>query len=65
MIDFDEFVEAMASQQEDDETSRQLQELQDVFSLFDSDGSGLLSADEVRGMAGQPAAVLHLRASSG
>jgi Ca2+-binding EF-hand superfamily protein len=48
VIDFDEFVEAMASQQEDDETGRQLQELQDVFSLFDSDGSGLLSADEVR-----------------
>jgi calmodulin len=47
-VDFQEFVNAMAGQQEEDELGDQLQELQDVFSLFDADGSGQLSADEVR-----------------
>lgn len=47
-VDFQEFVNAMAGQQEEDELGDQLQELQDVFSLFDADGSGQLSADEVQ-----------------
>lgn len=46
-VDFTEFSEALAGQAEDKETERELQDLQDVFSLFDADGSGLLSADEV------------------
>ncbi|KAI3424476.1 hypothetical protein D9Q98_010026 [Chlorella vulgaris] len=47
-VDFQEFVNAMAGQQEEDELGDQLQELQDVFSLFDADGSGQLSADELQ-----------------
>ncbi|EFN51056.1 hypothetical protein CHLNCDRAFT_55421 [Chlorella variabilis] len=47
-VDFTEFSEALAGQAEDKETERELQDLQDVFSLFDADGSGLLSADELQ-----------------
>ena len=39
----------MLGQQEDEETEAQLREMQEVFALFDTDGSGQLSADEVCG----------------
>jgi Ca2+-binding EF-hand superfamily protein len=49
VVDFGEFAEAMLGQQEDEETEAQLREMQEVFALFDTDGSGQLSADEVCG----------------
>ena len=46
-VEFEEFAAAMIGQEEDEETERQLREMQDVFALFDVDGSGQLSANEV------------------
>ncbi|KAI7838927.1 hypothetical protein COHA_007289 [Chlorella ohadii] len=47
-ICFDEFEAAMAGQAEDEETERQLREVREVFSLFDTDHSGTLCADELQ-----------------
>lgn len=40
----------------DEEAERQLREVQEVFALFDVDGSGSLSADEVGGRPPLPLA---------
>ncbi|PSC74754.1 Calmodulin [Micractinium conductrix] len=48
VVDFDEFAEAMLGQAKDEETEQQLREVQEVFALFDADGSGLLSVGELQ-----------------
>ncbi|KAL4431300.1 hypothetical protein ABPG75_006556 [Micractinium tetrahymenae] len=47
-VEFEEFADAMLGAAADEEAERQLREVQEVFALFDADGSGALSADEVQ-----------------
>ncbi|KAL4438491.1 hypothetical protein ABPG77_000139 [Micractinium sp. CCAP 211/92] len=48
VVEFEEFAEAMMGAAADEEAERQLREVQEVFALFDVDGSGSLSAEEVQ-----------------
>lgn len=46
-IDFDEFVRCMADEEEIKELEAELKDLENVFMLFDKDGSGSIDAEEV------------------
>lgn len=48
VVEWEEFSEALVGQAQDEETEQQLREVQEVFALFDADGSGALSAAEVQ-----------------
>lgn len=48
-VSFDEFVRTIVHKVEGDEMEGEVQELRNVFALFDRDGSGNLDASEIRG----------------
>lgn len=47
-IDFDEFIEMMTSQEEKDSQCTQKENLRKTFEIFDTDGSGKISSDELK-----------------